>query len=287
VKEADAVLSMLNELKKTRALIMITHNQTAGRALFDDVVLLAGGTLAETSAAPEFFEEPTTALGRRFIKDGNCWPRADEIDPEWLAHSQKPNRDDAIPEDPPTSAPKPSWIPTAKECAVRPGGFHWIEPSRLGGMQWPGLLKEESTDLDGLVSLEVRHLVSLTEQPFPEAKVIPRPLLIHHFPIVDMRAPNHRACLMLCAEVDTWLKRSEATVFHCRAGLGRTGTLLACMRIFHGRSAVGAVDDVRRVNSMYIQSEEQLAFVDTFADYVRKHQGVAQSDTPGDTLRGT
>lgn len=266
------LIRMMEELKERLALILVTHNQIFARNLLDHVLLITGGTLVESSPAQRFFRDPETELGRRYLQSGNCWPTREEMDPDWVRHRDSiydeldaPRSAEPLSSDRADSSKRPSWIPTALESMPRPGGFHWIEPGLLGGMQWPGLLKEVDADLDGLVALGIRHLVNLTETPFPSERLGDRRIELKHFPIADMKVPDLDACRALCEEVETWLERGEATVFHCRAGLGRTGTLLACMRILRGRSAVNAIDDVRRVNSMYIQSDEQLDFVNRFS----------------------
>jgi atypical dual specificity phosphatase len=160
-----------------------------------------------------------------------------------------------------TTVPPPASVPT-------PGGFHWVLPKQLGGMQRPGLLREETDDLDGLVALQVRHLVSLTEVPFPGEPLEQRGIQGLHCPIEDMNVPSLEGARELCACIDGWLEAEERVVLHCKAGLGRTGTLLACVLVYRGDSSVHAIHCVRQVNPLYIQSEIQLAFIDEFAHYL-------------------
>ena len=47
--------------------VMSTHDLGQARRLAGHVVLLAGGRLVEHTAAPEFFQKPTTATARRFL----------------------------------------------------------------------------------------------------------------------------------------------------------------------------------------------------------------------------
>ena len=259
------------------ALIFTTHHLSLASELATDVALLAGGTLIEFNEAAQFFREPSSRLGKIFRATGNCWPKEDEMDPEWVAHrggasasASELSDDESLREKSPSvETSKPSWFPTPEERIVRPGGFHWVESGALGGTQWPGLLQEEVADLKGLHALGVKHLVNLTENEFPQDRLAPFGIEGTHFPIVDMGTPDISQCFELCQRVKKWVAKGEASVFHCRAGLGRTGTLLACMRVLEGEDAVSAIDTVRRVNQLYIQSQEQLDFVSTFVLFTR------------------
>ncbi|MGB1111364.1 MAG: protein-tyrosine phosphatase family protein, partial [Gammaproteobacteria bacterium] len=68
----------------------------------------------------------------------------------------------------------------------------------------------------------------------------------------------------LCQGLNEQLEQQAAVVFHCRAGLGRTGTLMACMLVYRGESASRAIERIRIINSGYVQSEDQYQFVHAF-----------------------
>lgn len=153
---------------------------------------------------------------------------------------------------------------------ARPGGFHWVIRGRLGGMQRPGLLRDEEEDLRALSSLGARYLVSLTEEPFPKERLSRYGVVGIHFPILDMGVPELAAAAQLVSAIDGHIEAGMPTVLHCKAGLGRTGTLLACLLVYRNFSAVGATHEVRSVNPLYIQSEAQLEFVSRFAEYLER-----------------
>ena len=71
---------------------------------------------------------------------------------------------------------------------------------------------------------------------------------------------------MLNQQIEQLLKQKRCVAIHCRAGLGRTGTLLAAQLIYEGKSALIALERVRNVEMRWIQSESQVAFL---ADYER------------------
>lgn len=243
--------SLLRRLSERHAIVMVTHNQGEARRMADSICLVTAGRLIEATAAEEFFVEPRTALGREFLRSGNCWPAAVESS----SRTQTTVRE---------------WSPTPVERAVQPGGFHWIIRGALGGMQWPGLLRDEESELDALAALGVAVLVSLTEEAFDAEKLERVGVAAEHFPIPDMGVPDFDAAVALCRRISEWIDAGEPVVLHCKAGLGRTGSILACTLVYRGADAIQAIHQVRCTNSRYIQSEEQLAFVGEFADRLAK-----------------
>ncbi len=240
-EEAIAVGRMLRALGERLSVVMVTHNLREARELCDHVCLVAAEQVVESAPVEEFFERPGCEAAQQFVRTGNCWPTR-------VVGPARPAR--------------PAWRPPRRVRAIRPQSFHWILPERLGGMQQPGLLQDEDQDLEGLRDLGCRVLVTLTEERLAaEPKLARLGIESVHFPIPDMGVPTVEAAIELCARIDAWLAAGMPTVLHCRAGLGRTGTLLACQLVFRGENPVRAVDHVRRVNSYYIQSGEQLAFV--------------------------
>ena len=58
---------------------------------------------------------------------------------------------------------------------------------------------------------------------------------------------------------------------HCRAGIGRTGTVLAAWLIREGGlSATDAIARLRNINPAYVQTEEQEVFLQAFEQDILK-----------------
>jgi atypical dual specificity phosphatase len=265
--ERDDLLSFFESLKDKCATIVVTHHQGEMRRLADRICLLSAGRVVEVAEANQFFSSPKSELTRMYLDTGNCWPRTSASEGEL---NELPPSEVTAPDTNASDLDQrhPSWHPSPEECRPRPRGFHWILPARLGGTQWPGLLQPEENDLRALTDLGVRHLVSLTEKPFPPERLAAHGISGHHEPIVDMMPPSIDAALRLCALVSRCVRDGEPIVVHCKAGLGRTGTILACCLVYEGQDALAAIHELRQVNRYYIQTREQFDFVPAFAAFL-------------------
>lgn len=249
-EEVAVLKGFLQRMRSRASVVMVTHNLRHARSLCDTIVLLVAGRVVEVSSCERFFSEPQTSLGKNYLRTGNCWPSEQELQAEeW--------------------APK-AVGPKAADGPEKPGSFYWTLENQLGGMQMPGLLKPLEVDLEGLRSLGCRVLVSLRSEKVVDPKRLAEVGVSgFHFPIVDMEAPSPELALDLCRKIAAWLEQGLPTVLHCKAGLGRTGTILACFLVFRGSSAVAAVEDIRSVNPYYIQSDVQIDFIATFERFLR------------------
>jgi atypical dual specificity phosphatase len=158
-----------------------------------------------------------------------------------------------------------------------PRGFRWLVEGKLAGTPEPGILFDIDYDLSLLRSAGVTMLVTLTEQPIPETLLEPHGLKSLYFPIVDMNVPSCRATEDLCSLVELALERGEVIAFHCKAGLGRTGTLLVSYLIWEGAPPAEALAVARTIEPGWVQSDIQEQYLFQFAEYCRSRRPPYQS----------
>lgn len=235
--QTDAVAAALGALAPRRSAVLVTHDLAFARRVADDVCLLCAGAILASGDAHRFFTSPPDPLSERFVRQGNCWP---------------------------SPAPPPL-----------PAHFHWVLPSRLAGMGRPGLLGEAAADLEAVAAAGVELLVSLTERPYPAAELRSYGIAGRHFPIADMGVPAIGPTASLCRDIESALSRGSAVTVHCRAGMGRTGTILAAVLVWMGADADQAITRVRTVARGYIQNQAQLSFVRRFHEAVGRPKPAA------------
>ncbi len=86
----------------------------------------------------------------------------------------------------------------------------------------------------------------------------------HHLPISDMGVPDQAfesAWAHTGRQLHELLEAGETVFFHCLAGLGRTGTVVARMLVERGENPDAAIARVRRARPGTIQTAEQEAHV--------------------------
>ena len=145
-----------------------------------------------------------------------------------------------------------------------PVGFHWLRQGLLGGTPLPD-------DFASLQRVGTKLLVSLTAEWQPDAALIARyGMCSLYAPISDFQPPTLAQAVQICEAAAGYTARGEAVVFHCRAGKGRTGTMLAAMLIWAGDPAAAAIEQTRGAHGAWIETEGQMAFLSDFADQVSR-----------------
>ena len=149
-----------------------------------------------------------------------------------------------------------------------PANFCWLIPGLLGGSPRPGVFKDINRDLKALSLVETRLLVTLTEEWTPNAELIGQYNMESLFvPITDLAPPTLEQAETTCRKAAEFTAKGKAVVFHCHAGKGRTGTLLAAMLIWDGQTSQAAITETRNRNQQWIESDSQLEFLEEFQKY--------------------
>jgi len=158
-------------------------------------------------------------------------------------------------------------------------------PGRMGLTHIPGADNELDRDLDSLQSQGMNRLLCLVE-PHEMAYLNPpqtiaqrresveqRDSAFLHHPIVDFEAPILAEAKSTIQTIDKALNEGEVVVAHCWAGLGRAGTMAACLLVHRGMGAQNAMHAVRSVRNGAIQSNVQELFIVAFAEATQLRPG--------------
>lgn len=87
------------------------------------------------------------------------------------------------------------------------------------------------------------------------------------FPIPDLLAPRDRGATRdLVERLLGPLERGDGVVVHCWGGLGRAGTIAACVLVATGVAPDRAIDVVRAARPGAVQTPEQDVFVREIAE---------------------
>jgi atypical dual specificity phosphatase len=144
---------------------------------------------------------------------------------------------------------------------AQPHGFSWVDKPHLAALAYP----DGPEELAWLRKEGVELLVSLTEDPPRRDWVEDAGLLLFHAPMIDMEAPTPAQLDRVLSAIRKAHERSMGVAVHCGAGLGRTGTVLACYFVTKGLTAENAVARVRRLRPGSVETDDQAEAVEAFA----------------------
>lgn len=150
---------------------------------------------------------------------------------------------------------------------------------RLALSRTPGASgRPRDVDLERFAAASVHSVLCLQEEhelamlPVAEtlaerrAAVEARGIRFVHEPIADMDAPGVARMRRLVDGVLSELDESRNVLVHCWAGLGRAGTLAACVLVARGLTPQLAVAHLRRVRPGAVQSIVQERLIRQYGD---------------------
>lgn len=142
-----------------------------------------------------------------------------------------------------------------------PRRYDWIIEGKLAASSYP----RDEGHLRALHTAGVRALVTLHERPVDQEKLDALGIAARHYPVQDFAAPSLDQIEAAVAFIERKLAAGEGVAVHCAAGLGRTGTVIACYLVYQGYTPAEAIAHVRARRPGSVETGEQQAIVYTYA----------------------
>ena len=140
--------------------------------------------------------------------------------------------------------------------------FGWVIENELAGSQGPVSLQ----DLFFLYQQGVRAVIRMEERTIPADTGNYVDIVDMYEPVRDFTPPDHEQIQRMIDFIDEQATNAgRPVVVSCYAGIGRTGTVLACYLVKRGSGPADAIDEVRRLRPGSIQTPEQEAAVYEYA----------------------
>jgi atypical dual specificity phosphatase len=92
----------------------------------------------------------------------------------------------------------------------------------------------------------------------------------HHFPVEDFTAPTLDQIADACDIIENALSRGGRVLVHCNAGIGRTGTILACFLAHQGVDPAAAVRRIRKERPLSLETRDQVIVVTKYFESRQK-----------------
>ena len=147
----------------------------------------------------------------------------------------------------------------------KPDNFSWIIEEKLAGSAIP-TSKEE---IEWVKQEGVKSIVTIREEPLEDEWI--KDVNYLHVHSNDMGIPEFSDLVNSVDFIHQRITNDEPVMVHCLAGLGRTGTILACYLIkYKDMTANDAIEKVRQERHGSIQSFSQEEIIFRFEKFVRE-----------------
>lgn len=148
-----------------------------------------------------------------------------------------------------------------------PRNLYWISNKIAGSSRLRSIGEIKWLSLNSF-----KLIITLTEEPLSKDLISEiRNEKLHWLwePIPDFYPPTIGQLNEILKSMIRVEERGGKVLVHCEAGLGRTGTVLACYLVLKGFSAEQAIERVRSVRPGAIESISQVIFVYNYEKLVK------------------
>ena len=147
----------------------------------------------------------------------------------------------------------------------KPDNFSWIIENKLAGSAIPTSIDE----VQWAIEQGVKSIVTIREDPLDDDWV--KDVNYLHVSSNDMGVPEFTDLTFAVDFIHRRITNSEPVMVHCLAGMGRTGTILACYLIkYQKMSANEATEKVREKRPGSIQSYPQEEIIFRFEKFLKR-----------------
>lgn len=136
-----------------------------------------------------------------------------------------------------------------------PFNFSWVIPNVLGGSSVPS-----ANDLKLFAKMGIVHVITCLEEPL---NIVQNDVKVHFFQIDDRTPPS----MNQLDEMLDIVQLGEPTIVHCKGGVGRTNTVLACVLIRQEKlNSEEAIAKIKSTRPKVILDDRQVKFVKEFSN---------------------
>jgi len=136
--------------------------------------------------------------------------------------------------------------------------FSFVLPGQLAGSGFPlGQGDDEAGLVQRLRELGIGAVVTLTEDELPAAPLQAAGIEYLHLPIADFHPPTIEQISQFVEFAHARIMAGTAVLAHCYAGIGRTGTLIACYLVARGQDPREAIATLRQARPGSVETYEQ------------------------------
>jgi len=143
--------------------------------------------------------------------------------------------------------------------------FGWVLENELAGSMGPASFD----DLSFLYHNGVRAVVRMEERTIAANTGNQFDLVDMFEPVIDFTAPDLDQIQRMVEFIDQQIEDQRPVTVSCYAGIGRTGTVLACYLVHRGQDPADAMNRIRELRPRSIQTPDQEAAVYGYAKWAK------------------